>query len=691
MIRYVLRPCWVAGLTWLIVSLACPWIPPDWRVGCIVLCAAVLTVSLCIPAVRRIHIIPLVAAVCLIATAAYQTAYLLRVKPSEACVGRPVSLQVQVMQIDNYVLLKVQEGELPKGTQLAFYPSWQDDVFEIYDRFTATFVLDTYDSGSELSQQMRRAYGTWLRVKTVDTKQIVETLMHGDAPWTDVFVRIRRFLVADIERFLDGDIGAVVAGICYGADDGLSDKAVSDFRACGVSHLFAVSGLHMTVLLQGVLYVLHRLRFKRVWRCVIASTVLLGFMAIVGFSASVVRAGVVCLVMLVGTCLRRRADSRNSLGIALLILLVPDPFAAYDVGLLLSFAATYGLLFWTGPIGWLLLLRRAPKRFAKLRRAAAGAVSLSMAAMLATLPVLALYFGQVSLMSVPANLLTTFSAEVVLIAGCLSSLFSLIGLSVFARPLCLLAGLMSRYLLWICQKFSSFSFTTVAISARFLLLWLIGVYVLLLLGRRVLSKQGLTALGGLCVCMLCIGLLLNRAIAYPTLRVRSASNKDELAVTVSYRGSTVVVTAPSSASSLYGIADALDAFSASHIDALFIIGGEEPGISYIPLVLKEFLTDDTQVFYSDLPWVSPLNGVSLENCCVRLGGSFQAQWEHDQLAVEWNTKTLLFTAGRDLIGTADAMFSIGQTPVAVRTDTGILPLAADNNHVEFKNERWYID
>lgn len=61
-----------------------------------------------------------------------------------------------------------------------------------------------------------------------------------------------------------------------------------------------------------------------------------------------VRAGILCIVVLLGSCVKRRADSLNSMGLALILLLAADPYAAYDIGLQLSFAACLGLL-WLYP------------------------------------------------------------------------------------------------------------------------------------------------------------------------------------------------------------------------------------------------------------------------------------------------------------------------------------------------------
>ncbi len=655
MIRYLLRPLWVIGMAWFVTLLVCPWLPMGWLKLLMVLCAVVFVLALCIPVCRRIHAIPLTAVVCLLAIAAYYVTYLQRVQPTEVTAEQSLSLDVQVIETDPKVVLQVQSGELPRGTRLIWYSPDEELALELYDRFSAVFTVEPIAGDSMLSRLMRRADGTWLRVRTVQTQAVEQTLTEGPVPWKARFLRVRGQLIAAIEQRLDGDIGAAVAGICYGADEHLSDQAESNFRGCGVSHLFSVSGLHMTVVLQGVVYVLRRLRIGRVWRSVLGAVFLFGFMAIVGFSPSVVRAGVVSLVTLLGGCFRRRADARNSLGLALLILLIPNAFAVYDVGLLLSFFATFGLVCWTEPIAQFLLRGRKPKSFAGLINGVVSTVAVSLAATLATLPVLVLYFGRASLLSVPANLLTTLPAEVVLITGCVGSLLSVCGISVIAQPLLLLAGLMSRYLLWVCEKISAFSLATVAIRAPFLLLWLTGTYFLFLMGRRVLGRQGLSVLSGVCVCILCVGLLLHRGAIYNTLRTESVDGENGLSVVASYRGNTILVTAPDSITPLYGAKDALAELGLTRIDAVFVIGGEESAVLYVPVVLKEYITDNTRMLYSDPSG----DGIPLSQYRVRLGESLEAQWQQDELLLNWHEKTLLFTTRSEPIGEADTIFCGG--------------------------------
>ena len=242
--------------------------------------------------------------------------------------------------------------------------------------------------------------------------------------------------------------------------------------------------------------------------------------------------------------------------------------------------------------------------------------------------------------------------KTVLIVGCLGSLLSACGIGIFAQPLLFLAGVLSRYLLWICEKFSDFSLATVAIRAPFLLLWLVGVYFLFLIGRRVLGRQGLSVLSGACVCILCVGLLLHRGAVYNTLRSRQVKDTDGLSVVASYRGSTVLVTAPNSINPLYGVKDALETFGLVRIDAVFVVGGEDSAVLYLPLVLEEYVTDGTPIFCSDPSW----GGIPLSHYRVQLGDSLEAHWQQEELLLNWYEKTLLFTAQSEAVGKADVVF-----------------------------------
>ena len=302
---------------------------------------------------------------------------------------------------------------------------------------------------------------------------------------------LRRALLSSVDTMLPSGEAALVRGIFLGATTALSADAVSDFRTDGVSHLLSVSGLHMATVAQLLILLFGFLRLPKKLSPLLAGAGVFCFMAVTGFVPPVVRSGIMCLLVLLAPLFSRRADPLNSLGAAALILCVPNPYAAADVGLLLSFSATLGLILLSGPIQ-----RRLNARLDRFRplsplvRGADGVLATSAAAILFTLPVVILSFGTVSLVAPLANLLMLFPST--LMIGC-SAAGAVVGLfaphSLLQMPFALLSGLLAKYLL-ACARFLARSpFASVSASYGFICLWLAGSLVLfaaafLMCGRR---------------------------------------------------------------------------------------------------------------------------------------------------------------------------------------------------------------
>ena len=688
--RYVLRPCWVVGLVWLLTLLLCPWMPDVWRVAVMVGCALVAVASLAIPFVRRVHAIPVVSIACLAAVALFQFAYYRQITAIQPQLNTPISLSVQVVDGDLPMVLEVTDGALPRGTRLAYYPTDPEQALEPYDTFQATFTVAAYREEG-LSECVRRASGTQLQVVTVDSDQLVNTLHKGEPPFSYHFLVLKNRLVTAVRSQLDGDVAAVVSGICYGMDDDMSIDAKAIFRTCGVSHLFAVSGLHMSVLVFGLLTLLRRFRVSRVWRSVAGLLFLLIFASTVGWTASVVRSGVMCATMLLCHLSRREADARSSMGLALILLLGIDPFAAYDVGLLLSFSATYGLVCWSRPLHTAITFGWTPPRFVRLYRFVTETVAVGLSALLATLPVTALFFGRISLLSIPANLCTTLPAELVLIMCSFAAPLEMIGLSVVATPTFWVAGILARYLLAVCRIFSSFSFATVAIRAPFLLLWVVGTAIILCLGWRLHGRVGRALLCGVCVCTVCGAVLLNRSLTRDALYVYASAQTEDTAVVMTRNASTVLVIAPTRSSSPFAAQTLLQRARVSQVDVLCVLGGEEPAVSYIPLALGEYVSDRTVVLYCDLPCDQPMAGISLDTYCVT-AGEITAYKREDCLELLWDGEAYAFYPKRITEPSTryNAVFSVGDQIAAVELTGAMQWIDCGSSALVYRDDTWYI-
>ncbi len=193
---------------------------------------------------------------------------------------------------------------------------------------------------------------------------------------------------------LGGESGALLRGLTIGDTEGLGAATVDRFRRSGLSHLVAVSGTNVAIVLGSILVLASRLPHKL--RLVLSGLGLALFVLIVGPEPSVLRAAAMGGIGLCALAWGRRAEPLHALGIALLVVLAFRPGMVFSVGLQLSVAATAGIVLWT---------TRLAHALRALPRVAALGLGATVAAQLAVAPLLVGTFGQLSLASPVANLM----------------------------------------------------------------------------------------------------------------------------------------------------------------------------------------------------------------------------------------------------------------------------------------------
>ena len=227
-----------------------------------------------------------------------------------------------------------------------------------------------------------------------------ETLVPLDAPAPPWHTRARTRAVAAIHASLPPASAALLAGLLLGERRALPPEIDDGFRRAGVYHVLAVSGFNVA-LVSSAVFVLARLTGlgRRRAACA-AAVVVLGFGAVVGPQASVVRAVVMAVLVLAAVLLDRDTDVINCLAAAALVILAFRPHDLVDPGFQLSFAATAGIVLAPHPRHLLL-----------------GALTVSAAAQVAVLPITLWHFNQVSVVAMAANLAAVPLAALATIVG----------------------------------------------------------------------------------------------------------------------------------------------------------------------------------------------------------------------------------------------------------------------------------
>jgi competence protein ComEC len=223
-------------------------------------------------------------------------------------------------------------------------------------------------------------------------------ILRGEPSWAQ---RAAGTLRAGLQRAcepLPDDAGGLLPGLVVGDTSRLDPSLEEDFRTTGMTHLNAVSGANVAIVLGVVLFVVRWARAGPVITALVCSAALVGFVILARPSPSVVRAAAMGAIGLLGLATGRPRAAMPALAAGVVALIVVDPELAGDAGFTLSVLATSGLL----------LL--APRWRDGLRRSgvpagAAEALAVPAAAQLACAPVIAGLSGTVSLVAVPANLL----------------------------------------------------------------------------------------------------------------------------------------------------------------------------------------------------------------------------------------------------------------------------------------------
>ncbi|HEX2051280.1 MAG TPA: ComEC/Rec2 family competence protein [Actinomycetota bacterium] len=200
---------------------------------------------------------------------------------------------------------------------------------------------------------------------------------------------------------------ALLRGVAVGDTGGFDPVTIERFRRAGLTHLLAVSGGNVAIVLC-VAAALGR-RLGRRTRLGLAAASLALFVLVVGPEPSVVRAATMAALALAAAAGGHRAEPLRLLGVALVVAIALRPGLASSAGLHLSAAATAGIVLWAPP-----LERRLRRR---LPRWAAAAVAVPVAAQAAAGPLVAAVFGEVSLTSPVANLAALPAVAPATVAG----------------------------------------------------------------------------------------------------------------------------------------------------------------------------------------------------------------------------------------------------------------------------------
>lgn len=257
-------------------------------------------------------------------------------------------------------------------------------------------VPGAFDTRGWLKSQGFAAYGRFKNYRIIGSR------------WTPerTFANFRKWIESRFADYLDPAETGLLLGLLAGDRSGIPEALRSDFQRSGLVHVLAISGFHV-VLLAGILMIFLKatglpLRAVRI----IAVALLFLYIPVTGGSPAVRRAVLMFSVPQIGALFQRPANTMNSLGVALIIILLPEPGILWNPGFQLSVAATAGILIGSplNPFANFPESLKKNKLWNTLRAFAIDPTYVTLCATLATAPFLVHHFKTLSPMAWLGNI-----------------------------------------------------------------------------------------------------------------------------------------------------------------------------------------------------------------------------------------------------------------------------------------------
>ena len=332
-----------------------------------------------------------------------------------------------------------------------------------------------------------------------------ELLKPADRPFWAYPPILRQRIIELIDSIFPEQTAFFAKALMLGDRSGIDYEWNTVFKASGIMHIIAVSGLHVTILFT----LINILCLKRRWLvALLGIPALILFAAVAGFTPSITRACIMQCLMICAMLINKEYDGPSELAFASFVMLIVNPLVITSVSFQLSVGCMFGIFFFQKRIyDWICgkLGCEKQRRFVRIKRWFASSISVTLAAISLTTPLNAFYFDVVSLVGAVTNLLVLWAVSLIfcgIIAACIASFFSIPLGVLIAKGISLLI----KYVLWVSKTAAAMPIAAVYTGSIYLVAWMFFVYALLAI--FLLSKEkrvGHFVLSAILTLALCVG------------------------------------------------------------------------------------------------------------------------------------------------------------------------------------------
>lgn len=380
-------------------------------------------------------------------------------EPLEAtCIGEIVGVKEEKDYVDKYIFKMISCEQILKSKNkklIAYIDKEKEyksgDIVILNGKIQmAEEARNWYGFNNRNYLKQSKIYG----IIHVESSEYIKT----EKDFHYVLGKIQNSLKESVQKIYSKDYRSVVSKILFGINQNIEEDIKVDFRDAGISHVLAISGLHISYIVIIINFSLRKLINNIKIRNICICIFLFIFLLITGASPSCTRACIMNIMYLIAQNTYRKNNIYISIIFSFFIILFDNIFVIYNVGMWLSFLGTLGIVLFHPFLNMILKIKKE-----KFSHKIIDIILVSISAQILIWPVVLYYFNTISLIFFISNILISVLIGPIVILGYGSVLFSYFSLSI-TKIMVFIEELLLQLLFWIADFCSKIPFSVIYIK-----------------------------------------------------------------------------------------------------------------------------------------------------------------------------------------------------------------------------------
>ncbi|MBR6253360.1 MAG: DNA internalization-related competence protein ComEC/Rec2 [Clostridia bacterium] len=241
--------------------------------------------------------------------------------------------------------------------------------------------------------------------------------------------QIRHNILDVLGKLFPKEESGLIIGMLIGDTTYLSDDTIKSFKDSGISHLLAVSGSNVAFIVLMTKFVFDKIFGKSISNYLSIITIII-FVFVSGCSLSVIRAGVMAIIIILYNLIMHREDIIVSISLSCLLILLFNPFSICDVGFILSYGGTIGIVILYKPIKMFFISKVDNLKHKNILENIIDVFSVTLSAQIILIPIINYFFNTFSIISFLTNLLVSPFVGIVTIYGFIIYIIGLVSIEI---------------------------------------------------------------------------------------------------------------------------------------------------------------------------------------------------------------------------------------------------------------------